>query len=54
MIEFGTILSTRVQTSRTTSKAVRVAETLRVPVASDATAQVDAVVRRYDLAIAGR
>lgn len=51
MIEFGTILSTRARTSNTTSEAVRISETLRVPVAADATRQADMVVGRYDILI---
>ena len=54
MVEFGTILGTRVRTSSTTNAGVRTAETLRVPVASDATYQAHDVVGRFDLAIARR
>lgn len=54
MIEFGTILETRARTSSVTTKAVRTAETLRVPVASDAVSQAEKVVRHFELAIAGR
>jgi hypothetical protein len=54
MIEFGTILETRASTSSATTKAVRTAETLRVPIASDAVMQGESVVRRFDVAIARR
>lgn len=54
MIEFGTMLETRVRTSGAGMQTVRTAETLRVPVASDATIRADDVVRRFDAAIARR
>lgn len=54
MIEFGTILETRARTSSATTKTVRTAETLRVPVADDAVIQAAQVVRRFDDAIARR
>ncbi len=54
MIEFGTVLETRARTSSVTTSAVRSAETLRVPVATNATVQADGVVRRFDIAIARR
>jgi hypothetical protein len=54
MIEFGTILETRARTSSVTTKSVRTAETLRVPVATDAASQAEQVVRRFDVAIARR
>lgn len=54
MLEFGTILETRVRTSSTTSKAVRTAETLRVPVAPDATLQAEGVAGRYQAMAASR
>jgi hypothetical protein len=54
MIEFGTILETRASTSSVTTRAVRTAETLRVPVASDAVIKAENVVRRFEVAIARR
>lgn len=54
MIEFGMILETRARTSSATTRAIRTAETLRVPVASDAAIQADNVVRRFEVAIARR
>ena len=54
MIEFGTILETRASTSSATTKAVRTAETLRVPVATGAAIAAEQVVRRFDVAIARR
>ncbi len=54
MIEFGTMLETRVRTSSVTTQAVRTAETLRVPVANDPRAQAEQVVRRFNDAVARR
>ena len=54
MIEFGMIMETRVRTSGASMQAVRTADTLRVPVATDAMRQADGVVRRFELAIAQR
>lgn len=54
MIEFGTMLSTRVRTSSASMQTVRIAETLRVPVASDSLRQANDVARQFDIAIARR
>lgn len=54
MIEFGTILETHARTSTNTTKAIRTAETLRVPVASDAANEALSVVGRFEVAIARR
>ena len=54
MIEFGMILESRARTSSTTNTAVRSADTLRVPVAADATRMADGVLRRFEYAIAQR
>ncbi|HEX4933553.1 MAG TPA: hypothetical protein VFV33_10275, partial [Gemmatimonadaceae bacterium] len=53
-IEFGTIMSGLVRTSSATMAARRTAETLRVPVATDATVQAADVVRRFEGIIARR
>lgn len=52
MIEFGTILETRVRTSSVTAAAVRSSETLRVPIASDAAREADNVLRQFSIALA--
>lgn len=54
MIEFGTMLETRVRTSSVTTQAVRTAETLRVPVTNDARVHAEEVVRRFNDAVARR
>ncbi len=54
MIEFATILETRVRTSSMTTSAVRTAETLRVPVASSARVDAEDVVRAFNGAMARR
>ncbi len=53
-IEFGTVMNVTVRTSSATTRTVRISENLRVPVAPDAIAQADAVVRHYQAAIAQR
>jgi hypothetical protein len=50
-IEFGTVLTTAVRTSSVTAETVGTAESLRVPVSSDATMQAGEVVRRYQALI---
>lgn len=46
-IEFGTVMNAMVRTSTATTRTYRTAETLRVPVAIDATDQAAEVVHRY-------
>lgn len=53
-IEFGTVMNATVRTSSATTRTVRLSENLRVPVAPDAIAQADEVVRHYQAAIAQR
>ncbi len=53
-IEFGTVMNITVRTSSATTRTVRLSENLRVPVAPDAIAQADEVVRHYQAAIAQR
>jgi len=53
-IEFATVLKTAVRTSSATMSTQRIAETLRVPVATDARRQAGEVVHRYQTVIAGR
>lgn len=50
-IEFGTIMNTRVQTSSATTNTYRTAESLRVPVSTEATKQAGEVVHRYQAII---
>jgi hypothetical protein len=50
-IEFGTVIKTAVRTSSATTNTFRTAETLRVPVSSDATKQAGEVVHRYQAII---
>jgi len=53
-IEFGTVMNVTVRTSSATTRTVRLSENLRVPVAPEAIAQADEVVRHYRAAIAQR
>lgn len=53
-IEFGTTLTTLARTSSATIATARTAETLRVPVATDARRDAGEVVRRYQASIARR
>ncbi|MCM5680889.1 hypothetical protein M8A51_15290 [Schlegelella sp. S2-27] len=53
-IEFGMVMNTTVHTSSATVNTYRTEETLRVPVATDATAPAGQVVRRYQAIIDGR
>jgi len=53
-IEFVTVLRTAVRTSSVTTHTYRTAESLRVPVSSDATMQAGEVVRRYQSIIDSR
>jgi len=46
-IEFGTVIHTMVRTSSATIDTIRTAESLRVPVSTDATKQAGEVVRQY-------
>ncbi|HEY0929862.1 MAG TPA: hypothetical protein VGE27_08065 [Gemmatimonas sp.] len=46
-IEFATVLTTAVRTSSATMSTQRTAETLRVPIATDARRQAGEVVQRY-------
>lgn len=50
-IEFGIVLKTMVRTSSATTNTYRVAETLRIPVASEAMQQASKVVQRYQALI---
>ncbi len=50
-IEFGTVMNTMVRTSSATTNSLRTAETLRVPVATDAAKQAVEVVHRYQAII---
>lgn len=50
-IEFATVMNTMVRTSSATTTTYRTAQTLRVPVATDATKQAGEVVRRYQAII---
>ena len=50
-IEFGTVIKTTVRTSSATTNTYRTAESLRVPVSSDATKQAGEVVHRYQAII---
>lgn len=50
-IEFGTVMNTMVRTSSATTNTHRSAQTLRVPVATDATTQAGKVVHRYQALI---
>lgn len=53
-IEFGTTLSTLARTSSATIATTRTAETLRVPVATDARREAGEVIQRYQASIARR
>jgi hypothetical protein len=53
-IEFGMVMNTMVRTSTATTRTYRTAETLRVPVATDATEQAGKVVHQYEAIIACR
>jgi hypothetical protein len=50
-IEFGTVINTMVRTSSATTNTYGTAETLRVPVSTDATRQAGEVVHRYQTII---
>ncbi|MBA2435980.1 MAG: hypothetical protein H0V54_13030 [Chthoniobacterales bacterium] len=50
-IEFGTVIRTMVRTSSATTNTYRTAETLRVPVSTDATKEAGEVVHRYQAII---
>lgn len=50
-IEFGTAMKTMARTSSATINTYRIAETLRIPVANDATQQAGEVVHRYQAII---
>lgn len=52
MIEFETVLTTKVRTSSASIGTARTRERLRVPVAANATSGANNVVRKFDVALA--